>query len=234
MVKKLVMYVASSTTIQAVRDILNSNRFYLQALQAGIANLTALAEKIKPQVEKKMGGQVSTNTIVASLKRVGDRLVKHAEPIYEVEETPKNLKMSLTDSIIDVVLDENDLDGLSELYDKLLASTDIPFSLFQTTKNCRLYTDNLQLFGGLEQKFSVQFKAPEKKFTRVAIDISADQEENKLNKLLTEISNILYDADVNIHSAFFTPSEIVLIAGDRDAIRLYDRLHNELLKKTNV
>jgi hypothetical protein len=228
------MYVASGTTIQAVRDILNSNRFYLQALQAGIANLTALAEKIKPQVEKKMGGQVSTNTIVASLKRVGDRLAKHAEPTYEVEETPKNLKMSLTDSIIDVVLDENDLDGLSELYDKLLASTDIPFSLFQTTKNCRLYTDNLQLFGGLEQKFSVQFKAPEKKFTRVAIDISADQEENKLNKLLTEISNILYDADVNIHSAFFTPSEIVLIAGDRDAIRLYDRLHNELLKKTNV
>jgi hypothetical protein len=78
-----------------------------------------------------------------------------------------------------------------------------------------LYTDNLQLFDGLEQKFSVQFKAPEKKFTRVAIDISADHEENKLNKLLSEISNILYDADVNIHSAFFTPSEIVLIAGDR-------------------
>lgn len=225
------MYIASSTTIQAVRDILNSNRFYLQALQAGIANLTALAEKIKPQVEKKVGGHVSTNTIVASLKRVGDRLAKHAEPTYEVEKTPKNLKMSLTDSIIDVVLDE---DGLSEVYDKLLASTDIPFSLFQTTKNCRLYTDNLQLFDGLEQKFSVQFKATEKKFTRVAIDISADQEENKLNKLLSEISNILYDVDVNIHSAFFTPSEIELIAGDRDAIRLYDRLHNELLKKTNV
>lgn len=225
------MYIASSTTIQAVRDILNSNRFYLQALQAGIANLTALAEKIKPQVEKKVGGHVSTNTIVASLKRVGDRLAKHAEPTYEVEKTPKNLKMSLTDSIIDVALDE---DGLSEVYDKLLASTDIPFSLFQTTKNCRLYTDNLQLFDGLEQKFSVQFKATEKKFTRVAIDISADQEENKLNKLLSEISNILYDVDVNIHSAFFTPSEIELIAGDRDAIRLYDRLHNELLKKTNV
>jgi hypothetical protein len=114
-----------------------------------------------------------------------------------------------------------------------LASTDIPFSLFQTTKNCRLYTDNLRLFDGLDQKFSVQFKAPEKKFTRVTIDISADPEENELNKLLSEISNILYDAGVNIHSAFFTPSEIVLIIGDRDAIRLYDRLHNELLK-TNV
>jgi hypothetical protein len=36
------------TTTQAVRDILNSNRFYLQAVEAGIANLTALAEKIKP------------------------------------------------------------------------------------------------------------------------------------------------------------------------------------------
>lgn len=227
------MYLGSNTTTQAVRDILNSNRFYLQALQTGIANLSALAEKIKPQVEEKMG-HVSTNTIVASLKRVSDRLAKHAERTYEVEKNLKNLKISLTDSIIDVVLDEDDLDGLSEVYDKLLASTDIPFSLFQTTKNCRLYTDNLHLFDGLEQKFSVQLEDPEKKFTRVAIDISADQEENKLNKLLSEISNILYDADVNIHSAFFTPSEIVLIAGDRNAIRLYDRLHNELLKKTHV
>jgi hypothetical protein len=181
-----------------------------------------------------MGGLVSTNTIVASLKRIGDRLIKHAEPTYEVEKIHKNLKMSLTDSIIDVVLDEDDLDGLSEVYDKLLASTDIPFSLFQTTKNCRLYTDNLQLLDGLEQKFSVEFKAREKKFTRVAIDISEDQEESKLNKLLSEISNILYDTDVNIHSAFFTPSEIVLIAGDRDAIRLYDRLHNEPFKKTSI
>jgi len=93
------LYIASNTTTQAVRDIRNSNRFYLQALQAGIANLTALAEKIKPQVERKIGGHVSTNTIVASLKRVGDRLAKHAEPTYEVEKTPKNLKMSLTDSI---------------------------------------------------------------------------------------------------------------------------------------
>lgn len=228
------MYVASSSTIQAVRDILSSNRFYLKVLQSGIANLTALAEKIKPQVEKKMEGHVSTNTIVASLKRVSDRLAKHGEPSHEVEKIPKNLKMSLTDSIINIVLDEDDLDGLSEVYDKLSGSTDIPFSLFQTSKNCRLYTHNLQLLDGLEQKFSVQFKALEKKFTRVAIDITEDQEESKLNKLLSEISNILYDTDVNIHSAFFTPSEIVLIVGDRDAIRLYDRLHNEFLKKTSI
>lgn len=70
---------------------------------SGNCEPNSLSGKIKPQVEKKIGGHVSTNTIVASLKRVGDRLAKHAEPTYEVEKTPKNLKMSLSNSIIDVV-----------------------------------------------------------------------------------------------------------------------------------
>jgi hypothetical protein len=49
--------------------------------------------------------------------------------------------------------------------------------------------------------------------------------------LLSEISNILHNTDIIVHSAFFTPSEIIFIAEDSDAIRLYDKLHNELLKK---
>ena len=115
---------------------------------------------------------MSTNTIVASLKRIGDRLGKDAGPIYEVEKIRKNLKMYLTDSIMDLVLEEDQLDGLSKVSDKLLASTDIPFSLFQTNKNCRLYTDNLQLFERLEQKFSIQIENFPKKNLPELLSIS--------------------------------------------------------------
>jgi hypothetical protein len=200
-------------------------------LQSGIANLTALAVKIKPEVEKLAGSSVSTNTIVASLKRVSDRLAENQESMRFDKKIPANLKMSLTDSIIDFVLDEASPGDFSEIYDRLSSSSDIPFNIFQTSKNCRLYTDNTSLFDELDKKYSDHFKAPEKKFTKVTIDFSDEsQQESTLNNLLSEISNILHNSDISIHSAFFTPTEIIFIADDINAIKLYGRLRNELIR----
>ena len=200
-------------------------------IQSGIANLTALAVKIKPEVERLVDSPVSTNTIVASLKRVSDRLAENEESTKQDKKNRPDLKMSLTNSIVDFVLDEASLDDFPDIYDKLSAANDIPFSIFQTSKNCRLYTDNPSLFDELEQKYSQQFKSPEKKFTKVTIDFSQDnQRESTLNNLLSEISNILHNSDINIHSAFFTPSEIIFFADNNNAIKLYGRLHSELIK----
>lgn len=201
-------------------------------LQSGVANLTALAVKIKPEVERLVDSRVSTNTIVASLKRVSDRLAQSQEVMKSDRKKPIDLKMSLTDSIIDFVLDEGSLGDFSEIYDKLSGSREIPFSIFQTSKNCRLYTDDPSLFDDLEQKYSEHFKVEAgKKFTKVTIDFSeGNKQEAALNNLLSEISNILYNSDISIHSAFFTPSEIIFIADNTNAIKLYDRLHNELIK----
>lgn len=208
-----------------------SNKFYFDVLQSGFANLTALAVKIKPEVEKLVDSHVSTNTIVASLKRVSDRLAENQRSMKSDKKIIADIKMSLTDSIIDFVLDEESVGDFSEIYDKLSGGGDIPFSFFQTSKNCRLYTDNLRVFDDLEQKFSEHFKAPEKKFTKVTIDFSEEkQQESTLNRLLSEISSILHNSDISIHSAFFTPSEIIFIADDPNAIKLYGRLRNELIK----
>jgi hypothetical protein len=46
------MFSPSVSVPQATKEILFSNNLYLQALLSGIANYTALAEKIKPDVEK--------------------------------------------------------------------------------------------------------------------------------------------------------------------------------------
>jgi hypothetical protein len=226
------MYNISRSVTQAVRDVLTSNKFYFDVLQSGLANLTSLAERIKPEVEKLVGASVSTNTVVASLKRVSDRLAENSESNKQ-DKIPANLKMSLTDSIIDFVLDEASSNDFSEIYDRLLSSSDTPFNIFQTSKNCRLYTDNPTLFDELDKRYSEHFKikAPEKKFTKVTIDFSDEsQQESTLNNLLSEISNILHNSDISIHSAFFTPSEIIFIADDINAIKLYGRLHSELIR----
>jgi hypothetical protein len=68
------MYYASSVS-QAVREVLASKTMYRDMLESGIANLTAMAGRIKPQVENKAQSQVNMNTIVAALKRIADETV---------------------------------------------------------------------------------------------------------------------------------------------------------------
>ena len=64
---------------QAIRTILASNNLYFQALLSGIANYTALAQKIKPAVEEITGIEVQMGTIVVAIKRFADTLIKEQE-----------------------------------------------------------------------------------------------------------------------------------------------------------
>ena len=68
------MFSQSVSVPQAIKEILFSNNLYLQALLAGIANYTALAQKIKPDVEKITASEVNIGTIVVAIKRLVDNL----------------------------------------------------------------------------------------------------------------------------------------------------------------
>jgi ribosomal protein L30E len=52
---------------------------YSQALSLGIANYTALAQKIKTEVEKIMRIEVQLGTIVVAIKRFVDTLNKERQ-----------------------------------------------------------------------------------------------------------------------------------------------------------
>src|SRR5919197_1728199 len=89
---------------QAVRTILASNNLYFQALSSGIANYTALAQKIKTEVEKITGIEVQIGTIVVAIKRFADTLNKERQEKDNliVNYSLQGARMSLTGSIIDV------------------------------------------------------------------------------------------------------------------------------------
>jgi hypothetical protein len=46
--------------------------------------------------------------------------------------------------------------------------------------------------------------------------------------ILSVVSNILYNNQISIQDAFFTPAEIVLILSDRDAARAYELLRTRM------
>jgi len=126
----------SMTITQAIRHVLSTNEIYLRALQLGIANYTALAERIKSEVEGLVGSTVNLGTVIVVIKRLADSLENerqdsqhgHLHHIGEKQEdgvqrnsTPQTLakqnetlfngaRMSLTDSIVDIGLFGIDLE----------------------------------------------------------------------------------------------------------------------------
>jgi len=70
------MFTGAVSVPHAVKEILSSNNLYLQALLSGIANYTALAQKIKPGVEKLTASNVNAGTIVVAIKRIVDNIQK--------------------------------------------------------------------------------------------------------------------------------------------------------------
>src|ERR687891_2617687 len=71
-----IMYSGTVSVPFAIREVLSSNPIYFQAIQFGIANYTALAQRIRPEVEKITATQVNIGTIVVAIKRFADILQK--------------------------------------------------------------------------------------------------------------------------------------------------------------
>ena len=91
-----------------------------------------------------------------------------------------------------------------------------------------MFADNKDAYNVIDQAITKQFRHDkEKKLSKITISFSTGQQEN-LNSLLFTVSNIIYSTQIEIHSAFFTSSEIVLILEDRNATELYDSLRKEL------
>ena len=106
-----------------LREVLGNNNIYLEALQLGIANYTALAEKIKPEIERLIGYEVNQNTIVVAIKRLVDALEKTRSQHNTKSSISTKVKMSLTGSIIDIDFqkeNDDDDDILTNVLDEVL------------------------------------------------------------------------------------------------------------------
>jgi hypothetical protein len=218
------MYVAARFVSQAVREVLASNNMYQEILESGIANLTAMAERIKPEVENKVQSHVNTNTIVAALKRLADKSYLDRATIEPKGHVPYDFRMSLNDSIIDLDFEAEECRDLFALFDKVMNTEDMTF-LFHTSKKFRMFTESTHLYDEAQQALSGQNRRHlEDKLTRITLNFSTIVHPNILNNLLLEISKFLYNTRIELHYAFFTPSEIVLILNNDDAIKLYDML----------
>jgi hypothetical protein len=212
----------------AMREVLANNSVYREALELGIANYTALAEKIKPDIEKLIGYSVNQNTIVVAIKRFADALEKLKSNSNTRHSIATKAKMSLTGSIIDIDFqkESDDDDILANILDEFFEQEN-RYSLFQTDRHFTLLTEDAdeirKMVADAIEKFDAKIKGGLSKIT-----LSLGPDEQNLYDLLSLVPNILYNHQIPVHSAFFTPNEMVLILSDKDAARAYDLIRMKI------
>jgi hypothetical protein len=224
------MYSEPTSVPEAIRRVLASNHMYLQALEAGIANYTALAEKIKLDVEKLIGSKVNLNTIVVAIKRFADVLEQNKKQLKGDEASSSvKARMSLTDSIIDIDFQREDReqgDLLEKFFEEFFEQAS-PYNLFQSDNHFTLMTedadDTRKIVTNAVEKFDGKIRKGLSKIT-----ISMSPEEQNPYDMLSLVSNMLYNHQIPIHNAFFTPNEIVLILSDKDAANAYDLIRKKV------
>jgi hypothetical protein len=209
-------------------------------LKLGIANYTALAIKIKPEVEKIIGSEVNINTIVVSIKRIADTIQhqQQSEEELKISQDEKasitGARISLTGGILDVEFDK-EMENIEKIFDLFDRESDLRFNIFQSKNHINLFIENIsEIKKILNNDFQNIAAAP----TRIKEGVSMitislpwqGKEFRKTYQLLSMISNILYNNQILLHDAFFTPSEIILIISDSDAAKLYELLRIKFYK----
>ena len=230
------MYSNIPTVTQAIKNIIFSNSVYINSLKIGIANYTALALKIKPEVEKIVGSQVNINTLVVSIKRLADTIQQQqSEQDGKIDEDEKEIvtgaRISLTGSILDVDfgMEIENMERILDLFDK---DSDIRFNIFQTKNHIKLFVENINEIKKIfRNELKNQPDTIKEGISMINITLPwSETEFKKTYQLLSMISNILYTNQILLHNAFFTPNEIVLIISEGDAAKAYELLRIKLYK----
>jgi hypothetical protein len=201
-----------------VKRVIGSSSFLLQALRSGIVNYTALAERIKPEIEKLTRASVNLNTLVVAIKRFADSLQGEDASSSTVE----RIRMSLTGSIIVI-----GFSTASREMAKVLESleSDKEYSMFRTNGQVSFFAES----GEIRALYDVvdHFQGVIKEgFSKLTINLPSDID--SAFSILSTISYILSTNQIPIYNAFFSHSQIMLILNVQDASKAYEIIRGEI------
>jgi hypothetical protein len=215
------MYSQTYSVPHAVRQIIGSNTLFFQALSTGIANYTALAQKIKPEVEKLTKSEVNVNTLVVAIKRFADSL----DGIdYEYHPIFEGVRMSLTGSIIDI--DFHETDDVYQVLDEIF-ELGSGYNMFRTNKQIRLFAEDIDEIRTM-LKSSHKQAAGEIKDGLSKITITVQSDKENTYEVLSLVLSLLHNNRIPLYNAFFTQNEIILILGMNDAAKAYEVIREKL------
>jgi hypothetical protein len=250
------MYVRDVSVPQAVKEIITSNDLYLKAIKTGIANYTAIANKIQRDVEESTGTKVNVGTIVVAIKRFADFTLRSDSLLRNPQEDTNKVsssdgkkngsndphtstssslheaKLKLTGSIIDIDFGDqnffkNIFEGLDELSDQKL----FEYNLIRTEERVRLITEDMlnsrRLITSLTEKCH---GIVTEGLSKITIKLFYNDTQG-VRRLLSIIFEVLGNYKIGINNVFFTSDEIVLVIESDKATRAYDLIQKQVLRQ---
>ena len=245
------MYVRAISVPQAVKEILLSNDLYLKSVKSGIANYTAIANKIQSDVEAVTGTRVNIGTIVVAIKRFADLISKSVDlENHRVEDetngnskssyvshankahiSSQDARMKLTGSIIDIDLgNQNSFKNINDLLDEFAQETLMDYNLIRTTEKIRIVTEDMfnsrKIITSLTEKCNGKITEG---LSRITISLFSDNIVG-IRQLLFSIFDVLNNYKITLNNVFFGSNEIVLILERDQAIRAYELLQKKIFR----
>lgn len=213
------MYIESVSVPYAVKRVIGSSSFLLQALRSGIVNYTALAERIKPDIEKLTKASVNLNTLVVAIKRFADSL----QGVDTSHATVEGIRMSLTGSIIVVGFSTVSREMVRVL--ETLLESDKEYSMFRTNGQISFFAESREIHTLYDVVHHFQGVIKEG-FSKITINLPSDID--SAYSILSTISYILSTSQIPIYNAFFSNSQIVLVLKVQDAAKAYEIIRGEI------
>jgi hypothetical protein len=213
------LYIESASVPYAVKRVIGSSSFLLQALRSGIVNYTALAQRIKPDIEKLTKASVNLNTLVVAIKRFADSL----QGVDTSHATVEGIRMSLTGSIIVVGFSTVSRE-MARVLETLLES-DKEYSMFRTNGQISFFAESREIHTLYDVVHHFQGVIKEG-FSKITINLPSDID--SAYSILSTISYILSTSQIPIYNAFFSNSQIVLILNVQDAAKAYEIIRGEI------
>ena len=216
------MYIDTISVPHAVKQVIGSNGLFFQSLRTGIVNYTALAQKIKPDVEKLTKSNVNLNTLVVAIKRFADALEDNDKRLSVP--TIEGIRMSLTGSILDLDF-RTASQAVVHALDELIES-DKGYSMFRTNKQIRVFIEDLDEVRTIFTPTNSFEGRIREGLSKITINIPADMKNTY--SILSTVSYILSSSQIPLYNAFFSHDEIVLILNVSDAAKAYEIIREEL------
>ncbi|MFH1450432.1 MAG: ACT domain-containing protein [archaeon] len=113
----------ANSLAKTVRVYLQTKPYLAYALEKEVVNYSALAQKIKADVEEKLGRKVSMEAIAVSAKRYAENLVKEAS-VQEAQllKLLSKSQVNMKNNIVDITFKKGDLGGIKEFKPIMVSS----------------------------------------------------------------------------------------------------------------
>ncbi|MCY3975870.1 MAG: ACT domain-containing protein [Thaumarchaeota archaeon] len=207
-----------------VKEIITHNRSIYDCMKMDVINYTALAVKIQPEVERIIGSPANLNTIVVAIKRYSDSFEQKIK--IKKEAVLKNVRLSLTDKIMDVKfsLDDIDRNETSDIMNKF-SRMKSDYEFFRLADSLIVLAEDID---DVRKMFST-FPNNENLFNTglAKLKITLTNSENR-SDITSYITELLHNNGIEMKNAFFSSDSIIIVIDANDASRAYQILYSEI------